>query len=181
MSFQITPLLLKERGEPANPVFRGLCLLMSMYRRVSNLRRLTTNPTVNVPVGLRDVSVPLGPTASSACSPYCLCSPPQHHHTCHSGAKWRPHNNIRWPWQYLKSTSSSNLTLMCHRGFIALKVTHPFTFSFISIFLFLSPFWKKAWGGRGWREKSKRMDESLWSNSHSIYPSFEQKKVMNAI
>lgn len=164
-----------------NPVLTRLSVLMPMCRRVPNLRRPPTNATVNVPIAVRGVSVSLGPGASSGCSAYCLRSPPQHHRTCCCGAKWRPHNNIRWPWWYPKSTSSSNFTLACHRGFISFKATHAFTFPFIGIFLFPSPFWEKAWGGRGRRERSKPMDESLWSNAHRIYPSFEQEKAMKAI
>ena len=128
-----------------------------------------------------DVSVALGPAASSGCCASCLRSPFQCQHTCRSGAKRRPHNNIRWPWQYLQSTSSSNLTLTCHRGFISLKATHAFTFSFIGICLFPPPFWKQAWGGRGRREKSKPMDESLMIfilllNRRKLWMQFKEEK-----
>lgn len=122
---------------------------MPMCRKVPNLRRPPTNLTVIVLVAVRDVSVPLGPDASSGCSACCLCSPPQHCHTCCFWGKWRPHNNIRWLWQYLKSTSRSNLTLTCHRGFLSLKATHTFTFSFISFSCLFLPFERKHGVGEG--------------------------------
>lgn len=164
-----------------NPVFTGLCKLLP------NLRRLLTNPTANGPVSVRAVSVALGPAVFFGCTAYYLCSPLQHHHTCHSGAKWRQHNNIRWPWQYLESTSSNNLTLTCHRGFISLKATHTFTFFFflIGIFLFPSPFWKKAWGGLGRRKKEREEQAHELATVKKFvclfYPPFEQVKVMNVV